>query len=757
MTLRSGAALVASLVAVGAVGQSVPTAPFKALFDQTKRSAKEDSGLGEPAEEGKGFHVVNANQSHKDHDDVWLEGEVEFLYQGYRVLCDKAHGNLATRIFELTGNVKVEGKDTTVKGGEVIVDFNRRSYRARDAASVLNPSLIKGAAKGPMYTKGRESFGTKDETTTYGGDVTTCDRDDPHFDIESDSTVVKPGRHAIMRKAKIKLFGRTLVKLPFLLIPLDDRSYKYLPEVGQSRDEGTYVKESYGIPMKGDNRLGTHTDYMSKLGTGLGTDYSYRNAGLDGMAKIYGITGIARTMLFSNQHRQKFNWGSLTLNNDYQKDNYLTAPGTTLLNTRGLLTIGGMGTTSDRFTFTRNSSETSTFSTVNETLGFSDSRSITGRLKSNVDLNWSSSTNSTSGESGSSSSKREQIDLRIREEQDLTKATASVEYQRTIPIGTIQNFYNSSDITPVLSLKSDSTKLFGSEFGKQLPLRSELSWGEYGEPYTGSRVGRSMFNLDFNKADRSDSRFRLGATGRFRQTLYSDDTAQYLLNSSLDASYSLGRDTSANIRYNYLRPYGYSPLLIDQSGRSNYISADLSARPLRSFLLGAQTGYDISKLDRKDTPWQQVGVRSEWTPLANLSLRGLYTYDTTELAWSNLRFDLNYRGGGQVLSIGSRYDGIRHVWSNVNVFWDGIQIGRTRFTTILNYNGYLKNFDSQQYAAVYDLHCAEALFTMTDSQSGFRTGKTFGFFLRLKAFPTGRTIGTGNDGQPLGTGTGRDF
>jgi hypothetical protein len=109
------------------------------------------------------------------------------------------------------------------------------------------------------------------------------------------------------------------------------------------------------------------------------------------------------------------------------------------------------------------------------------------------------------------------------------------------------------------------------------------------------------------------------------------------------------------------------------------------------------------------------------------------------------------------LSIGSYFDGIAHTWSNVNLFLDGLKIGKTKFGAILNYNGYTQQLDSAQYSVIYDLHCAEAVFTVMSQNTGFEPGTTYQFFIRLKALPFNSGFGAGNRGQPLGTGTGSSY
>ena len=108
-------------------------------------------------------------------------------------------------------------------------------------------------------------------------------------------------------------------------------------------------------------------------------------------------------------------------------------------------------------------------------------------------------------------------------------------------------------------------------------------------------------------------------------------------------------------------------------------------------------------------------------------------------------------------SISARYDAYAHAWASVAAYIDGIKYGKTRIGTTLNFNGYTRRFDSQQYNMIYDLHCAEAVFSLSDYGTGFRSGREIGFFIRLKAIPVDSNFGRGRLGNALGSGSGRDF
>ncbi|HJP83624.1 MAG TPA: hypothetical protein VJ835_08980 [Fimbriimonadaceae bacterium] len=695
---------------------------------------------------------VDAGNIKQDGPNILLNGNAHLVYQGYDIYADKIEGNSDTKVFKGTGNVRVYGEKAFVKGDEVTVNLRNETFLAKDSYVDARPELLGGNVLRDLYFKGGTTYGSQQEIFGEKCDITSCDRTVPHYHIEAAKVTVRPGRRAIFRKLSIKLFNKTILRLPYLSIPLDERTYRYLPEVGQTFDEGYYAKFKFGIPLKDDNTfLDTRVDYYTKKGPALGFDFNYANPVLRGIVSAYSVLGQDKTFTVNTRHRQEFKLGILTLDNNYQKNNYLSAPESSILNTRvGFLIPQGRGTNT-RLDFLRNENDSANNKTQTQNFKVSDIRRWNEDLRTAFDVAWSKSENSN----GSFSSEREQVDLKFRGNYDLQRATAQFDYQRAIPVGDTNNFFSGADRTPVVTLLTDSRKLFGRR-NFAWPFNAEVSLGEFANSLDKNRVTRANFDININRPDRSNHRFRFDVNGRFKQGIYSDDTAQYNLGLAMQASYALGYDTSINLRYNYLRPYGFSPLQIDRIGRSNLITADLSSRPFRTLLIGAQTGYDILQLQQSSpgdrVAWQSVGVRMEYRPVDYISLRALSTYDSFQGAWNNLRVDLAYKPGATFVGLGAKYDGIRKTWSSLTGFVDGFKWGRLRTSALFSYNGYLQRFESRHFQFTYDLHCAEAILTIIDNPVGFRSGTSINFYVRIKAFPFNTGFGTGTSGQPVSLG-----
>ena len=682
-------------------------------------------------------------------DEVELSDGAEILIHGFRCLAENIKGNKVTEVFTCSGDVRIIGTDETIVGESVTINFKNKTFFATYGKAQIKPNLLQNQLTGDAFISGKEAYGSSKKIFANDSIFTTCDFKVPHFHLDAQSSTIEPNKEAILKKVKVIVLGKTIIELPILWIPLGDRSFKYLPQVGQSADEGFYIKNTYGFPMKGEDRGAVRLDYMSKLGVGVGANYYYRNKDMNGIAKVYGVFGPAKTFTINNQHEQRMKWGTLTLDNDIQQNNYLTAPGSRLTNTRLQLKLPKFTT----FTFNDQQQATAGFSSFNQTLSVNDVRQWK-RTNTTVDLTL----NHGGGNSGgSTSSERETMDVKLAGSRDVGSGIVSLEYQRTIPIGNVTNFFPGADKTPELSFRSDNVKLFGPDSFKTLPFRTEVSIGEYLDPLTKKRFSKGSFDYSFSRSTRDRGNWKWDFNGDFKQNMYSDDSAQYKITLGSGLTYALGKKFTVNMRYSSMRPFGYSPLAMDRSGTSDMATMDLSWMKNSKSSFGIQTGYDFVRSGQGDIAWQQVGIRSEYRLGNAFNFRTLSTYDTFRSSWSNVRIDSVWQTPSLMTSISARYDAYAHAWASVAAYIDGIKYGKTRIGTTLNFNGYTRRFDSQQYNMIYDLHCAEAVFSLSDYGTGFRSGREIGFFIRLKAIPVDSNFGRGRLGNALGSGSGRDF
>lgn len=705
----------------------------------------------------RALRVLKSERMWREGDVLKVRGIVHAQFRGYDIFANEIDGNVVTNVFILRGNVQLIGRDAAVVGETVEVDFEAETFRAIDAVTEVRPEYFQGMTLSNLYLRGGEVWGSEREVFGHDCDLTTCTYDKPHYELSSRDLNLRTGKRLILRNVKLNVLGRTLFNIPYLSIPLDERRNSYSPEVGRTPEEGYFIKTKWAVPVGGPNDLDAYADYFEKLGLGVGGRFRYLSAASEGFLRLYGIFGDSDTVEAQAGHRQLFGRNQLQVDTNYQQRNYLNAPQNTLTNVRALYTMpGAVRGDTMRLSYNRTNNRSSSFESTSQTFSINDLRTLWGDLRTKMDVAWVRSESSFA----SGSSEREQVNVQFQGTKDLRRALAELEYQRSIPVGEATNFFSASDRTPVLTFKTNHQRLFGTSQRPALNLDAlEVSQGEFVDAQARDQVSRTNFDIRASYNGNLGRRASVTMNSRFRQSFYSDDTAQYAVGYSADARYPMGHDTAFSLRYNYLEREGFTPLAIDRVGKSNLATADLSFRPARSLLLGVQTGYDYLVEERGDLPsaWQPLGVRVDWRPREWFNARVLPVYDPVRQVWSQVRFDLTYLPGATYVALGARYDGFRQTWGQASVVVDNLKWGRTKFSSILTYNGYLRKFEERHYSVTYDLHCAEAVLQMRESNFGFRSGREIYFFVRIKAFPFDTPFGLTRRGAPIGTATGRGF
>lgn len=705
-----------------------------------------------PTREDQEIQVIRAGMLTREGNVMLASGNIHVRYKGYDIFAEQGAFDLAKETAILVGNVTVIGKTEVITGSRVELDIQNEFFRAWGADSEIRPPRLDNRVLSDVYFGGRQIYGTERRFWGEDATITTCSLDDPHFFLRSRSTDIIPGRRVVLRDTQLVVLGSPLFTVNYLVIPLDDRNFRYTPEIGQSPQEGYFVKTRFASNGPGATWFDNRLDYYTRLFFGAGTRWNYPMDQSLNHVSFYTIPRQS-TVEASVNHAQRIGNSTFNFEGTLVKNNVLVARDQTSTNLRSsfaLPNFGGETRLSLLYTNTRGRN----FFSENQTLGLQDNRRFGPQFTTNLDLNLVSS--SSGSGIGGTGIRRRQLDIRFRAVQDVRKAQIDIEYLRSVPIGEIQNFFSGLDRTPMLTVRSDARRLLDGNLPGNINFNTSASIGELFDTQRRRRVVRSAFELDFSRAPQP-TRLSIDFNGRFRQAMYSDDTAQYVLGLGTNIRYRLGPDTAANVRYNFSRPYGFSPLSIDQLGRTHVVTGDLSFRPFDSLLLALQTGYDFRQRELGAVPWQSIQLRQEWRPTAWFQLRGLTTYDTFRKGWANTRFDIAWQAGDTFFGLAARYDFQRHTWGNINFLMEGLQTGRLRTSLLLNYNGFSRRFEARHLSLIYDLHCTEAILTILDNPVGFNRGTQIGFFLRLKALPFNTGFGTGTQGQPLGLGTGFGF
>jgi LPS-assembly protein len=724
-------------------------------------------GLGQalpPKDPEKGDQLItdHAESAEINGTQVHFKGGVQLRFRGYTIEAEEVIGDTETEIFELKGKAVLEGKDSKVVGAGIRADFKNGTYAFTDGAAQLSPETLTGQLQEHLYIRGSEGAGREGLLEIEDSRITTCDLEDPHFAFLARSSEVIFGDRVLLKGFKLRAWNKTIFSAPTFSVPLDDDPGRNLPEIGQSRDEGFYIKTKFTTQLAEKELIDYKVDVMSRLGVGLGAEWEYDRGETRGLASAYGVIGPQTGGMLRLNHMQPLGPGRLSVNSQVQNSYYRSAPGSILVNTRGTYTMPtGKGTTT--LGFGRNSSSTEFFNSTSENYSLNDNRRF--NTGANTRLNVSYNSTRSSGFSGNEV-KSSRFDVRFSGTQPFRSFDAELMYQRAIPVGDSQNFFSSSDRTPMLTLRTTTQKLFGS--GSKLPnMRTELALGELVNPATKETVSRIYFKTDMSRTEKLQEAVNFNWNAGFRQGMYSDDTAQYTLNYGGRFTWQLQgeqvidfdrvrrpKGLTANLSYRRMQSFGFTPLFIDRTGRSDSLLFDFRNQVQDHLELSFGTGYDMVQAERGLTPWQLLNFRANWRWNKDTSVQTWLTYDSFSESWSTLRFESKFRMAGARWALNTRFDARRSLWAGGTLGLRDLEFGKLNASLLLDWSGYTNSLNAMHLQLAYDLHCMDAVLEIMDNRAGFRSGQQIGLFIRVKALPGGGPYGQGRRGEMIGSGFG---
>ena len=202
-----------------------------------------------------------------DSKNVTATGNVEILYKGAKLTCQKLTVNTETKEGFAEGNVRLESDQGVIEGQSFHYNFQGKNGYLKDAIFRAYPYF----GKAQNLEKVSDA-----EFTAFNGYVTTCSFDHPHYRIKSKRVNVFPG-DKIQTKTDEFLFG----DIPVASIPYFNQTFKdplmhVQVSPGHKKDWGYYMLSAWRVNLAENVNSQIYFDARSKLGLaeGFGTNYS---------------------------------------------------------------------------------------------------------------------------------------------------------------------------------------------------------------------------------------------------------------------------------------------------------------------------------------------------------------------------------------------------------------------------------------------------------------------------------------------------
>jgi len=661
-------------------------------------------------------------------------GDVTFRYRDFVVRGQ--HGvfdenkNLAT----LSGDLTVTTRGRTFTGQSLTFDVVSGEWKLSQLARVIPPEEFPtGSVLQPLYFEGGLVTGRDEDVLGENFQFTSCDRD--HYYLRSrrvDFYRDQTGEYSriVLRKNALYVLDRKIVPLPVYVVSLNgqrSRRYGLQPTFGQNSFDGVFVKTLYDLSATESRTDSLLIDLLQKRGLGLGFQRELAEGA--GLLYLYALSGKQGGRQIDSRIRRNWNItpGLIsTLNFQSTKNSSEQAEGFSSRNADWSLAYTTPRVQSNLLLrYANNQSGVSSFDDFGATLqhkqefgkGYSiDASSLYARSNSQGVVS-----SATLDNAATLARRRASFDTFLRAElhDDLT--------------GTNQrNGAYQLERIPELSLVSDTGRLKIPYLNTYLPGDLAFKIGRFNEPAT---TELSRTDMVYGARPRTIKLLKVGllnseitGAGRFEQAFYSNDTARYNYDYTLNLNNTLG-PLSFQANYYKQRTFGYTPFQFDFLTPSESLDLTASFQPGPKLRVNVSSGRDLQNSFSRDII---ARVQLAPTPSVYASLGASYSPETNAFGdiIGNFRFARNpdkFLGGS--LDLGVRYSSQTNELARINAAADLYVTKKIRVQALSSYSGFTKTFDLNQIRIAHDLHCFN-LFTTYDQQR-----KQVRFDLALKAFP----------------------
>jgi len=674
---------------------------------------------------------------------VYARGHVRIRHREIDVTGDEGEVDEEGIFAQVSGNVTIRAQDVSATGSRLRVNLETEWWEITDGETKLEPEALEDRVAEPIFVRAKTitAYPEVDLLIAQDAAVTSCnyaerESDEVHYEMTTDECRIRPRKDITLDHPTLHGLGRRLVRYPGVLrLRLDDDRSRLIMEVGQNQVEGFYAKLGYpyeaGRSASGLARLNLTT----RRGIGLGVDHWFDNGQSAGEIDVFAEPqqGAWSTRL---RHRFQVSRGlSTTLNSSLQTNSGYNSGSTTSFSSDfGLRNDTGSAHTTLGFQHYLSSGA-----------GYSSTR-LTGNFmhqqRGPAGIDWTLRTTAQRNKYGSSSAADEELELDFDARREHPAFDWELGYKQRYDLDggryTADSQYSVLDELPSLILRSDTERL-GMDWG--FPIQTRVEWGQFRQQPEDQHLQRVSLEAElYGETVQLAKGHDLRTGAAFRQSFYSDGSAQYDLRAGLGLQSSWGGPWYSQVQWDWQRPAGFSPLRLDYAAKNHDVQFGLSRYVANRSRVEFSTGYDV-----RQSYWRDVVMRAEFTPNLHNRFEVQTAYDIERSRFRPLEVRWQFvRQHRLDVELSTAYDIERSELSRVQIDSDWVISPKWRLETLVGYNGPLQEFDFLETRVTRDLHCWIASLAYSLSQQEVRLN--FG----LKALGGGDwEYGLGGQGQRL--------
>ena len=201
-----------------------------------------------------------------DSKEVVATGNIEVIYKGAKLTCNRLKVNMQTKEGLAEGNARIQDAKGVVTGEKIVYDFANKTGIISNADFRANPYF--GKAK--KVEKLSDS-----EFVAKRGYFTTCSFDHPHYRFASKKISVFPQDKMLAEQATLYLGTVPLFYLPRFNYSMKEPIMHVQVEPGTRKDWGPYLLSAWRYNITDKVNGLAFLDYRNKLGWAEGFELNY--------------------------------------------------------------------------------------------------------------------------------------------------------------------------------------------------------------------------------------------------------------------------------------------------------------------------------------------------------------------------------------------------------------------------------------------------------------------------------------------------
>lgn len=737
--LPTGQALLAEGAAPSPEPPSIPVSA--AVIDENEGSSTiVEASTAQPSNDE---FTIEADELQYVGGAVYARGHVRVKHKEIEITGDEGEVDEERVWAAISGNVVIRTKGIQTAGTQLRINLDTEQWEIAHGQTKLEPEALEERVREPIFVRAKtlSSYPDADLIIAEDAAVTSCNRAEnedrePHYELTTDKCRIHLRKDVVLDSPALYALGRRILRYPGKLrLRMDEDRSRFIVELGQNEVEGFYVKVGYpyeaGRSASGLARL----QLATKRGVGLGVNHWFDNG-----------QSVGEISLFAEPTQGAW---STRIRHRLQVSRTLTTSLNSSLQTNSGYAWGTTTSFSTDFTVRNDTSGAHTALGVHQYQtsgsGYSSTRltgNFTHQQRGPAAIDWTLRSTMQRSKYGSEPAADEELSLSFEARRRQPAFDWEVGYRQRVDLDgsryTRDSQYYAMDEVPTLALSSDTERM-GLNVG--FPIQTRIEWGAFRQQPEDQRIHRLSIEAEmYGERIALAKGHELLSAIAFRQSFYSDGSAQYDLRSSARLRSSWGGPWYTQLQWAWEQPGGFTPLRIDYAAKAHDVHFGLARHVANRSRIEFDTGYDI-----RESIWRDLLMRAEFTPNQRNRFELQTAYDIENSRFRPLEARWQFVKQHRInLELSASYDIDRSQLGQVVIDSDWVVSPQWRVETLIGYNGALREFDFFETRITRDLHCWIASLAYSLSQKEIR------FNIGLKALGGGDwEYGLGGRGEWL--------